>query len=354
MAQTIWLRAESKEDERRTPIVPDDARLLCDAGFEVVVERSEQRIIPVEAYEVAGCRIVDAGSWPFAPADCFILGIKELPVDDEPLRHRHIYFGHVYKDQQGWRQILGRFAEGRGQLLDLECLVDNEGRRIAAFGYWAGYAGAAVSIAAWCGQQTEKRPPLGRLSAYESKDLLISELRGSLEQVEEKPTMIVIGAKGRSGSGAVDLGESLDIPVTQWDLAETSSGGPFPEILQHDLFINCVLAAPGCPKFVEKHDIPGPNRKLSVIGDVSCDPLSPYNPIPIYHQVTTFNYPLVRVWEKPMLDIVAIDHLPSLLPLESSIDYSRQLLPALLSLDAPTEGVWGRALEQFQKNIKRL
>ena len=32
-----------------------------------------------------------------------------------------------------------------------------------------------------------------------------------------------------------------------------------------------------------------------------------------------------------------------LLPLESSIDYSRQLLPALLSLDAPTEGVWGLA-----------
>ena len=33
-------------------------------------------------------------------------------------------------------------------------------------------------------------------------------------------------------------------------VAETASGGPFPEILQHEMFLNCILARPGCPVFV--------------------------------------------------------------------------------------------------------
>ena len=44
-----------------------------------------------------GCKIVDEVSWPDAPLDAFIVGIKELPDEDRPLQHRHIYFGHAYK-----------------------------------------------------------------------------------------------------------------------------------------------------------------------------------------------------------------------------------------------------------------
>ena len=44
-----------------------------------------------------GCKIVDEASWPDAPLDAFIVGIKELPDEDRPLQHRHIYFGHAYK-----------------------------------------------------------------------------------------------------------------------------------------------------------------------------------------------------------------------------------------------------------------
>jgi len=35
--------------------------------------------------------------------------------------------------------VLGRYAHGGGTLLDLEFLEKN-GRRVAAFGYWAGFA----------------------------------------------------------------------------------------------------------------------------------------------------------------------------------------------------------------------
>ena len=54
-------------------------------------------------------------------------------------------FGHAYKGQPAGQVLLRRFRDGGGTLYDLEYLTDETGRRVAAFGYWAGYAGAALS-----------------------------------------------------------------------------------------------------------------------------------------------------------------------------------------------------------------
>jgi len=48
---------------------------------------------------------------------------------------------------------------------------------------------------------------------------------------------------------------------------------------------------------------------------------------------------------------MAIDNLPSLLPLESSEDFAGQLLPHLLTYEADTAGVWSRALYLFARNL---
>ena len=34
--------------------------------------------------------------------------------------------------------------------------------------------------------------------------------------------------------------------VTLWDMDETRAGGPFPAILEHDIFINCIYLAHVC------------------------------------------------------------------------------------------------------------
>ena len=62
---------------------------------------------------------------------------------------------------------------------------------------------------------------------------------------------------------------------------------------------------------------------------VACDPDGPYNPVPVYDRITNWIAPAVRVADHPPLDVMAIDNLPSLLPRESSLDYSQQLLPVL-------------------------
>ena len=348
----LWVRAEQRTNEERVGLTPEGARALLEAGLRVTVEESSARAIPIDGYRAAGCEIAPENSWPDAPADAIIFGLKELPDDGSPLPHRHIMFGHAFKGQHSGRRLLERFKAGGGTLYDLEYLVDETGRRVAAFGYWAGFAGAAVSLKAWAAQQ--RGQICGPVDVYPNKDALLSDLTAELDATgAPRPTAIVIGALGRVGTGASDLCEAMGVTVTRWDMAETAHGGPFPEILDHDLFLNCIFARPGTPVFVPRAALTAP-RRLSVIGDVACDPDSDYNPVPVYDRATSWDAPVLRVHEDPPLDVMAIDNLPSMLPVESSEDYAAQLLPALLTLTDLDSGVWGRAKATFDEQMKGI
>ena len=348
----LWVRAEQRPNEQRVGLTPDGAKKLLDHGIKVTVEESSVRAIPIQGFRDVGCAIAPENRWPEAPADAIIFGLKELPEDLSPLSHRHILFGHAYKGQPDGQILLKRFKAGGGTLYDLEYLVDEVGRRVAAFGYWAGYAGAAVALKCWAAQQRGGIPD--RVSVYESSVHLQQDLASELNAIgPERPSALVIGALGRVGTGASDLCSAMDVAVTKWDMAETAHGGPFPEVLAHDIFLNCILARPGTPVFVPastKTD----HRSLSVIGDIACDPDSDFSPIKVYGRTTTWDVPALRVHENPPLDVTAIDNLPSMLPVESSQDFADQLLPSLLTLNDLAEGVWGRAGATFERHIKTL
>ena len=340
----LWVRAESRDHEARVGIMPEGVTSLIRQGFTVTVEKSHQRIVPIADYAATGAAIAPEGSWPDAPLDALIFGLKELPADGTPLRHTHIMFGHAYKGQPDGRILLDRFKDGGGQLLDLEYLLDDTGRRVAAFGYWAGYAGAAVSLMCWMAQQ--RGTVMGPIRAVPSQAHLLANLQGDLVQLgTQRPTALIIGALGRVGTGTADLCRDMGVATTLWDMAETASGGPFPAILQHELFFNCILARPGTPVFVPA-SAKVADRRLSVIGDIACDPDSDFSPIKVYDRVTTWDAPALRVADSPVLDVTAIDNLPSLMPLESSQDFADQLLPHLAT---PESDVWGRAADMFRR-----
>lgn len=346
----LWVRAEQRLNEERVGLTPEGAASLIAAGIRVTVEASSVRAIGIEGYRAAGCEIAPENMWPDAPADAIIFGLKELPEDGTPLTHRHIMFGHAFKGQPAGQVLLARFKAGGGTLYDLEYLVNEQGRRVAAFGYWAGYAGAALALKCWAAQQ--RGGLAGPVSKYPGKAALLADLAVEINGMTP-PRAIVIGAGGRVGSGASDLCAAMGVAVTKWDQAETASGGPFPEILQHEIFLNCILASPGCPVFVPasaKTDA----RKLTVIGDIACDPTSDFSPIKVYDQVTDWAAPALRVHELPPLDVTAIDNLPSLLPVESSEDYAAQLLSSLATLGDLKAGVWGRAAAEFARHSAKL
>lgn len=344
----LWVRAEQRLNERRVGLSPAGAAALTAKGIAVTVEDSSDRIIATQAYADAGCTIAPAHSWPGAPKEAIIFGLKELPVGGSPLPHTHIMFGHAFKGQSAGRILLDRFKAGGGTLLDLEYLSDHTGRRVAAFGYWAGFAGAAVSLKCWIAQQQGggSCPPV---TPFATADAMTAALLESLSPYAP-PSALIIGALGRVGSGASDLLTKMGVTVTGWDMPETAHGGPFPEVLRHPLFLNCILAGPDTPPFV-RPDAPTAPRALRVIGDIACDPDSTFNPVQVYNATTTWEAPATRVHATPPLDVMAIDNLPSMLPLESSEDYAGQLLPTLLDLPEDASGTWARARAVFAQHV---
>ena len=116
----LWVRAEQRPNEERVGVTPEGVTALMKAGIQVTVEESSIRAIPIDGYKSTGCDIAPENSWPAAPSDALIFGLKELPEDGTALPHRHIMFGHAYKSQPAGQMLLKRFKQGgRRALLTL-------------------------------------------------------------------------------------------------------------------------------------------------------------------------------------------------------------------------------------------
>lgn len=260
---TILLRAETKPLEHRS-FAPSTIAALVKAGYPVEVERSSpkpelRRIFEDAEYEAAGAKLVPEGTWKTtAPGTKIILGLKEIEEEDFPLTNDHIAFSHCYKNQGGWEKVLSRFPRGGSVLYDLEFLVDEQGRRVSAFGYHAGFAGAALAVKMWAWQLQhpgEQLPGVEQFTEgrgyYLNEDQLVKQIAEDVATGEKilgrKPTAFIMGALGRCGRGAVDLFVKAGLPessLVRWDINETKDRqGPYQEIVDQDIFVNAVCRA---------------------------------------------------------------------------------------------------------------
>ena len=351
----IWLRSETKTHERRTPLIPEHAAQLVRDNHTVIVERYDERIFKDSEYADVGCELVAPGTWSDAPLDAAILGIKELPTSTTPLKHHHIYFAHAYKGQDGAKQLLNRFERGHGMLYDLEFLRDDKNQRLASFSYWAGVAGCAVTLLLWIQKQQQSNKALSIPEFYPDETALIELLAQKLSQVD-RPLSLVIGPRGRCGRGVIHLLKKLELDMTLWYRVDTVGDSRHHDIMQHDLLFNCVYLTKKIAPFITKEQL-STKGTLSLIADISCDPNSSLNPLPIYDKITTFKKPTVRVCDDPhSIDVMAIDHLPSFLPKESSCDFSRQLFPYLQELlnEGEQSATWKRTEAFYHQHVAEL
>lgn len=157
-----------------------------------------------------GCKLAEHNTWDKAPLDTPIIGLKELPAPGPPLPHTHIQFAHCYKKQGGWVDVLSRFKQGGGKLYDLEFLEDSNGRRVAAFGWHAGFAGAALGLLALAEQVQDPKKRLGKQTRYPNETELVDHAKKQIEAIKSsradgKVKALVVGALGRCGRGAIDF-----------------------------------------------------------------------------------------------------------------------------------------------------
>lgn len=334
----VWLRDEARDTERRVPLTPSGAAKLIAEGAAVTVERSTKRVFSNDDYKAAGCTLTASDAWPDAPRDALILGVKELPGAPVILKGQFAHFAHLFKEQQGWRDELARFSHGGGALYDLEYLTDRDGARVAAFGYWAGWLGAAIGLWGWLSKRAGIEGPFAGVKSAPSRDAFLTQI--AAVATDPMPKVVIVGALGRSGKGAYDMLASVGIAPTCWDKAETAQLDR-DGLLAHDILVSCVLMTGPGLMLLRSEDLSG--ARLSMISDVACDPFSDFNPLPIYDAPTPWTAPYVEVAEGKW--VTAIDNLPSLLPKEASEDFAEQLLPTLRAY--PDGVAWRNARAAF-------
>lgn len=104
-------------------------------------------------------------------------------------------------------------------MYDLEFLQDDSGRRVAAFGFHAGFAGAAAAALALASRQKmcdDTGPLKGMtLEPYNNEHDMVADVKAKLVEAGGvgggKVKALVIGALGRCGRGAVDLFKKIGL-----------------------------------------------------------------------------------------------------------------------------------------------
>lgn len=128
--------------ERRVPLTPSHCDRLLHSGMDgsgvarIIVQPSTKRIYHDSQYEDVGCEISDDLS------ECgLILGVKQ-PKLEMILPHRaYAFFSHTHKAQKENMPLLDKILTERVSLFDYELIVGDHGKRLLAFGKYAGRAG---------------------------------------------------------------------------------------------------------------------------------------------------------------------------------------------------------------------
>jgi alanine dehydrogenase len=97
----IFIRNENNPHEYRTPIVPHDISKLIRIGFEVFVESSNTRLFSDDEYILNGAIITHKRWYDSTFNDALIIGLKEISELEKLQNHKHVYFSHSYKKQEG-------------------------------------------------------------------------------------------------------------------------------------------------------------------------------------------------------------------------------------------------------------
>jgi alpha-aminoadipic semialdehyde synthase len=142
MTHYIGIRKEIKKGERRTPLTPAAVSQLKEKhDITVVVQPQTDRAYSQEEYEKAGALYQDNLS------DCsVILGIKEMPEKIFEKSKAYICFHHVIKGQDYNMPMLKHLMTQQATMIDYECVVDENNRRLIFFGRHAGYAGMVDAL----------------------------------------------------------------------------------------------------------------------------------------------------------------------------------------------------------------
>ncbi len=384
----IGIRHEDKYVmERRVALIPEHVKQLVEKGIEVHVERSAKRIFKDEEFASAGAILVDKLTEPD-----LILGVKEMPMDFFQHQKTYIFFSHTIKGQSYNMPLLKRMMEKEINLIDYEKVTNEKGQRLIFFGRFAGLAGMINSL--WSAGQRYRElgieTPfllLQQTHHYNSLEEAKEAVAAVGEKIKtdglpEQLSPFVVGITGYgnvskgaqeilallpveevSPAGLTTLGEQnnlsnkviYQVVFKEEDLSKPLEAGKafnlqeyynhpqrfegqFEQYIPHlSILMNCMYWDDRYPRIVTKKYLEelfkSGRPKLTVIGDVTCDP---DGSVEITHKGTEIEDPVfvynpytrepVMGFKGEGILVMAVDILPSELPREASGAFSNALV----------------------------
>jgi len=357
------LREAKFPPDARVTLIPDQVRYLKEKfpDLEIVIQPSKGRCYADYEYEELGIAMQENLS------DCdVLLGVKEVPYDLLIEGKTYFFFSHTIKKQPHNKRLLQEVLKKNITLVDYECLKDDEGNRVIAFGRWAGIIGAHNGL--WTYGQRIGESHLKR--AKDCKDYY--ELKNQYKGLHIPPIKIIVTGTGRVAKGAVEFlhdikikqiskdeflnyafNEAVFYVLDSDDLYNRISDGGFArnEFHQHpelytcafrsfiskcDLLMNCIFWNPKAPQLFTKDDMRSSKFRIKTIADISCDV---NGGIPATIRSTTINEPVygydvnteseIAPYIPEAIDIMAIDNLPNELPRSASEEFGRLMITSV-------------------------
>jgi len=334
----IYIRAEINPNEYRCPIVPQNMNQLLQLGIIVFVESSKNRIYKDYEYEKEGAIITKEPWYSKKFQSGLIIGLKEIPNMEKLDNHKHIYFSHSFKNQINCEIILKAFSKSNSIIYDYEFLFDDFNKRVIAFGFYAGFVGCCLGLIQYYKKITQNEN-INNLYPYDSKIELLSDVQRYINS-NKSLNIAVIGSNGRCGKGAITVLEYFNIKFNKINRSDNKKN-----LEEYDIILNCIKL----DNDLEETWLDNKTKffKSTTIVDISCDYNIENNPIKINNKLTT--------WEKPVnnyneyVDIISINNLPSLLPRDSSNEFSEILVKLLINFD--NDSIWKNNKNYFFKMI---
>ena len=367
--------------DRRVVLTPHQAKELIDEhpDLELVVQSSDLRAFADDEYRNLGIEVVEDVS----DADV-LLGVKEVPIDALIPNKKYFFFSHTIKKQPYNRKLLRAILDKNIELYDHETIVDENGVRLVAFGYYAGVVGAYNTIRAYGLKSGLFEIP----RAIDLKDK--AELIRVLKEIKDKipPIKIVLTGKGRVGNGAKEildamglkevsptdfLTKSFDEPVyTQIDVDSYNKHkegkafdfqefftkpenfvGDFEKFTKvADVYIAGHFYGQGAPYIFTKEMAQAPDNKIKLVGDISCDINGPVvstikastiaDPVFGYDPKTGKE---TDFYNKEAIGVMSVDNLPNEIARDASEGFGsmfvKHIIPAFFNGDK--DGILQRA-----------
>ncbi len=196
------LREAKFPPDARVPLVPAQIEQLKKnyPEIEILVQPGKGRCYANYEFEERGIKLQE----DLSMCD-ILLGVKEVPYDLLINNKTYLFFSHTIKKQAQNKKLLQMLLQKNITMVDYECLKNDKGDRVIAFGRWAGIIGAHNGL--WTlGQRLDE----GHLKrAKECRDYY--ELKYQYKGLTMPKVKIIVTGTGRVGKGAVEFFREIKI-----------------------------------------------------------------------------------------------------------------------------------------------